>query len=102
MSDFLYNPGKTAWSNELNPPPISTPNLVRAWKNSSLYKVRMGIQNLNPMSLETSFSQAQYGKRNVHSVWDHIKLLIDRQFILMQRNKQFLFLRMFSAIIMVF
>lgn len=81
-------------------PPLTTDELAHEWKGSALYKHQMAAVDA-PLKLETPFACAQYGHEYAHSTGDHILSLVKRQFVLMSRNKIFLFMRFFTAIFMV-
>lgn len=99
ISEFLYNPYKAIGSN--SNAPVTTEALVEVWKNNDLFKAQFKEEVSEVLKLDSKFALAQFGEKYVHSALTHVKLLVDRQFILMSRNKVFLSMRIFSAIFMV-
>jgi hypothetical protein len=81
-------------------PPLSTSEMVDEWRASELHKQMMAAPADPPIQLDSDFAMAQYGHAYAHGVWQHVRLLLSRQFLLMSRNKLFLGMRMFSACFM--
>ena len=98
LSDLLYNPRKAAGSKI--PVPLTTADMLAAWKKSDLYKQLMKPLEPAPIILDNDYTRAQYGKKFVHSIGEHVLYCIERQFTLLLRNKVFIFFRLFSACFM--
>jgi hypothetical protein len=50
-------------------PPLSTDELASAWKGSALYSGMMNAPSEPPITLDTDYQLAQYGKEYVHDSW---------------------------------
>lgn len=79
-------------------PPLTTAALAEAWRASDLFKKQMGAPaSTAPLSLTSEFATRQYAHSYSHSVGHHIKLLMQRQFTLMARNKLYLRSKLISS-----
>lgn len=75
--------------------------MIEEWKKSPMYARLVEPSKISPLTLETEFAKAQYGKPYVHSMLQHIQILLARQFILLSRNKIFLAIRVIGSFIIV-
>jgi ABC-type multidrug transport system ATPase subunit/ABC-type multidrug transport system permease subunit len=85
-------------------PPYTTQDLTKAWIASPLRALNLSLGDkcaTNPeLTLEGTFSQAQYGRPHVHHWSVHFYQVLMRQFLLMRRNPVYLSFRIFSSIFM--
>jgi hypothetical protein len=81
-------------------PPLTTPELVAAWRASSVYSRSMDRPTIPAPKLGTPAVKAQYGVPYVHSAVYHAVLAFKRQVRLLSANQLFITVRIFSAFFM--
>ena len=103
LSDIVFKPFKYVDKRGLKTAPLTTPEMVDAWKKSSMYQQLIELPlNQKPLSLDSAFAREQYGKPYAHNIWYHFQILLKRQFILLSRNRVFLGIRLFGSLLISF
>jgi hypothetical protein len=81
-------------------PPLTTPELVAAWRASAVYARSMDRPTMPAPKPGTPAVKAQYGVPYVHSAVYHAVLAFKRQVRLLSSNQLFITVRIFSAFFM--